>query len=363
MIERQYWLGFSLVAGVGPVRIRRLLEHFGSLKEAWEGSSEALRSSGLDQRTLANLSQVRQQADLSAELARLDKLGMALLTWDDPEYPPLLAELKQIDQAPPVLYLRGTLTDSDRWAVAVVGTRSISPYGRQVTYQIVRELASNGITIVSGLARGIDAEAHMAALATGSRTIAVMPCGLDRVYPVEHRKLASQIVDKGALVSVFPLGTQAESKNFAPRNQVMSGLARGVLVAEAKDRSGALMTARYALEQGREVFAVPGNITAQGSAGTNKLIQDGAHPVLSGNDVLDVLNLGRVPQYEQARTTLPPMGSDEQAVLECIAADPIHIDELTRLCSLPVARVTIALTMLELKGVIRQVGSMTFVRH
>lgn len=362
MTERQYWVGFNMVPGIGPVRVRQLLESFGTLSGAWHAPRDALLQSGLDRRAAASLLEYRQRLDLAAELARLDKLGIAVLTWEDEIYPALLHQLRDIDQAPPVLYMRGTLVEADEWAIAIVGTRSISAYGRQVTYTLATDLARNGLTIVSGLARGVDSEAHTAALDAGSRTIAVLGCGLDTIYPPEHRQLAARIVQQGALLSPFPVGTQPEGKNFAPRNRVLSGLARGVLVTEAGETSGALVTAQFALEQNREVFAVPGNITAHGSNGTNRLVQDGAHPVLAAEDVLSVLNFERVVQYVEARTTLPDMSDPERTVMGCLSQEPMHIDELTRQCGLPVAQVSSALTMLELKGMVRQVGSMTYVR-
>lgn len=362
MTERQYWIGFNLVKGVGPVRTRLLQEQFGSLREAWRAPHDALRAVGLDRRTLGGLEKVRRLVDLGAELARLDKLGIAVLTWDDEDYPVLLRQLREIDQAPPVLYLRGSLSEADEWAVTIVGTRSVSPYGRQVTHQLAAELAANGLTIVSGLARGVDAEAHQAALEAGGRTIAVLGCGLDTIYPPEHRMLAARIVQQGALMSPFALGTPPDGKNFHYRNQVMSGLARGVIVTEAGEKSGALVTAGAALEQGREVFAVPGNITVPTSDGTNRLIQDGAQPVLSAHDVLSALNLEQVAQFVEARTDLPSLNEDERLVLERLTADPQHIDELTQQCGLPVAQVTSALTLLELKGIARKVGHMTYVR-
>ena len=362
MIERQYWLGFNLVSGVGSVLVRRMLEQFGSLGEAWHAEPEALRAVGLGARAHANLREIRRRVDLDAELARLDKLGIAVLTWEDADYPALLAELRDIDQAPPLIYLRGSLADSDEWSITVVGTRSVSPYGRQVTYQLAHELAANGLTIVSGLARGVDVEAHQAALEAGKRTIALLPCGLDTIYPPEHRSLAARIVQQGALMSPFPLGTVPKGTNFAPRNRMMSGLGRGVLVTEAGIKSGALVTASYALEQSREVFAVPGNITVQSSSGTNRLIQDGAHPVLVVQDILDILKLEGIAQFEEARASLPPLGGDEEIVLCSLSAEPLHIDELTRQCGLPIPRVTSILTLLELKGMVRQVGRMTYVR-
>lgn len=362
MSERQYWVSFSLVKGIGPVRVRQLLDTFGSLKEAWHASERAIREAGIDRRTLESLTATRREIDPAAELARLDKLGIAVLTWDDEEYPSLLAQLRPIDQAPPLIYLRGSLAQTDEWAIAVVGTRSATAYGRQVAYRVSGELALNGLTIVSGLALGIDAEAHLAALENRQRTIAVLPCGLDTIYPPEHRNLVARIIQQGAVISPFPLGTKPLRTNFNARNRVLSGLARAVAVVEASDKSGALITAGYALDQGRPVFAVPGNITARSSAGTNRLIQDGAHPVLSAQDILEGLALDHLPQHINAVNALPPMSAVEQAILESLSAEPQHIDELSSHCSLPVATVSSSLVILELKGLVRQVGHMIYVR-
>jgi DNA processing protein len=360
--ERQYWVGFSLVKGIGSVRVRQLLEAFGSLEKAWRASPKALKDAGLDRRSLESLIATRREIDPAAEMARLDKLGIAVLTWDDEEYPSLLAQLRPIDQAPPLIYMRGSLAETDEWAIAVVGTRSATAYGRQVAYRIAGELALNGLTIVSGLALGIDAEAHLAALENQQRTIAVLPCGLDTIYPPEHRNLVARIIQQGAIISPFPLGTMPLRTNFTARNQVLSGLARAVAVIEAGEKSGALITAGRALDQGRQVFAVPGNITAKSSAGTNRLIQDGAHPVLSAQDILEGLALDQLPQHINAVKTLPPLNDTEQAVLGQLSEEPQHIDELSNRCSLPVATVSSSLVILELKGLVRQVGHMIYVR-
>lgn len=362
MSERLYWLGFSLAKGFGPVRVQRLLDTFGTLKSAWSASTNALQQAGIDQRTLKSFDILRSEVNLQGEMERLDTLGIALLTWEDEAYPQTLAQLRHIDHAPHVLYVRGTLAEADNWALAVVGTRSVSAYGRQVTHQLTIELARQGVTIVSGLARGVDAVAHQAALEAGSRTLAVLGCGLDTIYPPENRRLAHQIVRHGALISPFPLGIAPEAKNFPPRNRIMSGLARGVLVTEAGEKSGALSTARQALEQGREVFAVPGNITAKGSSGTNSLIQDGANPVLSARDILDVLDVEYVTEYVSARRALPDLDATETQILNCLDTEPLHIDDITHRSKLQSAVVSTALMKLQLKGIVREVGPMTFAR-
>jgi len=244
--------------------------------------------------------------------------------------------------------------------VAIVGTRRASAYGKEVTRWLARTLARSGITIVSGLARGIDAEAHRAALEAGGRTIAALGCGIDRVYPSEHRKLASEIVESGALVSDYPLGTEPEGKNFPPRNRIISGLSLGVLIPEAGKGSGALITADYAAEQGRDVFAVPGSVLMHGSGGTNALIQDGAKVVLGPEDILEELNLAMVAEQAEARQVLPA-DETEAALLTHLSAEPTHVDDLQQQLGIPIAQVTSTLALMELKGMVRQVGGMKYV--
>jgi len=283
--------------------------------------------------------------------------GVRAITWEDPDYPSLLRE---IPDPPPLLYVRGTLEPEDSWAVAVVGTRRASVYGKEVTRRLVTDLARSGITVVSGLARGIDGVAHQAALEAGGRTIAVLGCGVDRVYPPEHRALARRIVEQGALVSEYPLGTPPEARNFPPRNRIISGLSLGVLITEAGRGSGALITADYAAEQGRDVFAVPGSILAAGSGGTNRLIQEGAKLVMETADILRELNLTMAAEQAQAREVLPETET-EAAILAHLGAEPVHVDDLGRAVGMPIAEVTSALTLMELKGLVRQVGGMKYV--
>ncbi len=357
MSDLRYWVGFNIVRGIGPLRLRALLDTYGSIERAWHASADQLRSAGLDGRSIGNLLKARSELDLDRELKRIDAIGARVLTWDSPQYPRLLLET---DAPPPVLYIRGELTDDDAWAVAVVGTRRASTYGREVTRRLADALARNGITIVSGLARGIDGIAHHAALASGGRTIAVFGCGIDHVYPAEHRQLASQIANQGALVSDYPLGTRPEARNFPPRNRIISGLSLGVLVTNAGKSSGALITADFAAEQGRDVFAVPGSILTQGSVGPNRLIQDGAKLVTKAEDVLEELNLTMVAEQTQARRVLPE-DETEAALLQHLSPEPTHVDELQRKSNLEIAQVTSTLAMMELKGMVRQVGGMNYV--
>jgi DNA processing protein len=353
----RYFIGFNLVQGIGPARLRALIDAFGDIERAWHASAEDLRRVGLDRRSLGNLLKTRARVDLDREVEKAAAAGVQVLTWDDPDYPKLLLE---IQYPPPVLYVRGSLEPEDAWAVAVVGTRRISVYGREVTRQLTTALTRSGITIVSGMARGIDGVAHRAALDAGGRTIAVFGCGVDRIYPPKHRELARQIMEQGALISDYPLGTAPEGGNFPPRNRIISGLSLGVLVTQAGRGSGALITADYAAEQGRDVFAVPGSILAAGSAGANRLIQDGAKMVLEPADILEELNLTMVAEQAQARQVLPATET-EAALLARLGSEPTHVDELGRTTGLPISEVTSALALMELKGMIRQVGGMKYV--
>ncbi len=357
MNDLRYWVGFNIVRGIGPTRLRALLDCFGDVERAWHAPSGELRRAGLDRRSLENLLAARATLDLDRELERVAATGAHVLTWESPNYPRLLRE---ISAPPPLIYVRGTITEEDAWAVAVVGTRRASAYGREVTRRLSAALARSGITIVSGLARGIDGEAHRAALEAGGRTIAVLGCGIDRVYPPEHRKLAQQIITQGAMVSDYPLGTRPEGRNFPPRNRIISGLSMGVLITEAGVRSGALITADYAAEQGRDVFAVPGNVLMHGSAGTNALIQDGAKVVLGPEDILEELNLTMVAEQSEARQVLPA-DETEASLLTYLSVEPTHVDELQQQVDLPIAQVTSTLALMELKGMVRQVGGMKYI--
>jgi DNA processing protein len=289
----------------------------------------------------------------------LERLRIRVITWKDKAYPPLLRE---IDDSPPVLYTYGKLTEVDQFALAVVGTRSSTTYGRQVTERIVGDLVKGQVTIVSGLALGIDTIAHTAALDGGGRTIAVLACGLDIIYPSTNRGLARRMVEsgQGVLVTEYPLGVQPEGGNFPARNRIISGLSLGVLVTEAPEPSGALITANFALKHGREVFAVPGSILSSRSMGVNKLIQDGARPVMDVNDILEALNLFLLPQHVEMQAVLPD-NDEEGKLLELISHDPRHVDDLIRESGLPTTTVTSTLMMMELKGMIKQMGGMQFV--
>lgn len=357
MSEQEYWVGFNLIPGIGRAKFALMEKHFSTLENAWSAGATELKMAGLEDRSISAILTNRPNISLDAEMEKLERYRIKVLTWNDADYP---KRLKEIYDLPPVLYVRGSLLPEDEWAVAVVGTRRTTIYGREAVESIVGDLAQNRITIVSGLAKGIDAIAHRAALDAGGRTVAVMGCGLDMVYPPEHVKLAREIIERGALVSDYPMGTQPRAENFPRRNRILSGLSLGVLVVEAGETSGALITASWALEQNREVFAVPGSILSPSSRGTNKLIQEGAKLVMDFKDILEELNLSAVTQQLEFKEFVPATDVEAQ-LLKCLSTEPVHIDEVRRKCSMPVATVSSTLAIMELKGMVRQVGGMNYI--
>ncbi len=358
MRDVRCWVGFNRIYGVGPAKVRALIDHFGDLETAWHADQSDLREAGLDRRSIENLVNARQAIDLDQEVERVHKAGARVVTWDDGDYPPLL---KSLPDAPPVLYVKGQLNAADReWTVAMVGTRRATAYGRQAAEMLAADLARNGITIVSGLARGIDAFAHEAALKAGGRTLGVLACGIDQVYPPEHARLAARVVEQGALLTEAPCGSPPEAGSFPARNRIISGLSLGTIVVEAPETSGALITADRALEQGREVFAVPGNIFARTSHGTNYLLKEGATLVTSAQDVLEALNLKLVTAHSEARAAIPEDPTEAQ-LFALLSNDPTHIDYLVRESGLPVAQVSSTLALMELKGSVRQIAGMQYV--
>lgn len=355
--QKMYWVGFNLIKGIGAVRFKQILDFFGSAETAWSAPTSGFISAGLPQRVVENISNIRKQVDLERVMERINNGGIRVMTWLDADYP---RRLKEIDQSPPVLYIKGSINVEDDWAVAVVGTRRVTPYGRQVAGEIASYLAQNGITVISGLARGVDAISHQSALRAGGRTIAVLGSGVDVIYPPEHRKLAVEIAEQGALVSDYPVGTSPDGVNFPPRNRIISGLSLATVVVEAGEKSGALITAEFAVEQGREVFAVPGSILAPQSEGTNQLIEQGARPLLKMSEILDSLKLEHIPEKQQTRK-LNPINPAEQNLLQHLSSEPLHIDQLCLLTGLAISDVLATLTMMELKGFVTQVGGMNYV--
>lgn len=359
MIDLKYWLGFNLVKGIGPSKLRALLDYYGGVAAAWKASKRELERVGLDKRAIGTFLETRAEVDLDAYLKKVKDANVKVLTWDSDDYP---RYLRETPAPPPVLYVAGELLETDQWAVAVVGTRRLSAYGKQMTRELVAGLVRNNVTIVSGLALGIDGIAHKTAVEMGGRTLGVLGSGIDCLYPPKHRNLARRIIKerRGAIISDYPLGTQPEGKNFPPRNRIISGLSLGVLVIEAGERSGALITANYALEQNREVFALPGNVNSRASAGTNRLIQQGAKLVVSYEDILEELNLTMAPQQMVVQMAVPET-NEEATLLEHLSPEPSHVDELSRASGMDSAKVSSTLALMELKGMVQQVGGMRYV--
>jgi DNA processing protein len=369
------WFVLRAVPGIGDALLCRLVQSLGTPNAVLQASHDELTQRGGISSALAKaIHQGPAAEDLRAidrELTALERMAIRVVTFLDPEYP---ARLKTIHDPPPLLSVSGTLSDADHHAVAIVGTRDATPAGRLVAERLSRGLAAAGLTVVSGLARGIDAAAHRSALEAGGRTIAVLGCGIDRTYPPEHQALRKKVEEQGAVLSELPLGAYPHAYHFPKRNRIISGLSFGVVVVEAASQSGSLITARLAAEQGRDVFAVPGSVQSEQSRGTNGLIKQGAQLVDTVEDILDAL----APQFEPAfRTRMQerraalthPVQSgrlllepDEATLYAALPAEPVHIDELIAKTGLPAASVSGLLLSLELKGVIRQLPGRSCIR-
>ena len=382
----------NLIPGIGNYTIRRLLAAFGSAEKSIAATSEELAQiDGLTPDVRQQLIDGRSRAPLAQELELIEQHQCHVVTINDDTYPTLL---KQIDDPPVLLYIIGEFPLKDAPSIAIVGSRSPTEYGKTTSRQLSYQLAERGITVLSGFARGIDTCVHRGALEAGGRTVAVFGCGLSIIYPETNRALATEIIESGALISEFPMTMPPRGKNFPRRNRVISGLTLGTLVVEASERSGSLITARHAAEQGREVFAVPGQIFSGRSRGTHSLINQGATLINSVDDLLDALpqDYTKVLAGESLEPTLQPpsanqpdktarpqsvekrsaptpqpkanlnLTSEEQTVLSAMGADSVHIDEITRVTQLPIGKVSSLLVMLELKGIVQQLPGKQFVK-
>ncbi len=360
--EREARWALGLVPHLGGVALAGLLEAFGSAQGVWNAPRDRLLAvAGVGRAAAEAIAGFPWIDRLREDERRAAQAGLTVVVWGDPTYPLLLS---RIASPPPVLYLRGRLSPGDAVAVAIVGARRATAYGQDVAREIAGELGRRGVTIVSGLARGIDGAAHRGALDAGGRTAAVLGCGLDTIYPPEHRHLAREVEDAGAILSEFPVGTPPVRLNFPRRNRIISGLSLGVVVVEAGVESGALITAHHALEQGREVFAVPGRVHARYSEGCHRLIKAGAKLTENWEDVLTELapQLKRRRQARGAPAVLPPLTAEELQVYDLLAQGSRHIDLLIAAAGLPGGRVASVLVTLEMKGVVRQLGGKVFER-
>ncbi len=358
--ELRALVALTLVPGVGPGRIRALLARFGSAQAALHAPVAALvQVPGIGMQTARRIVAFDDWDTVDAQFERAERVGAMLIPAWDERFPPLL---RQIYDPPALLWVRGELTPADNNAVAIVGTRRPTDYGLRTARQFAAALAREGVTVVSGLAYGIDAAAHRGALETGGRTLAVLGSGVDRIYPSRHERLARAIVAQGALLSEFPLGAAPDAPNFPRRNRLISGLARAVLIVEAYKTGGALITARLALEQNREVLAIPGALHNPASAGTNRLIRDSlARLVCSPEDVLEALGLGRASAAPEPPPP-PPLSGLERQLYDALEPEPVHIDVLCERTGLDPSTALVYLLQLEFKGLVRQLAGKQFYR-
>ena len=354
-----YWIGLNSVPGVGRITFRKLVQQFGSPEQVLTAPQNVLKETdGLSDKILAGIASQKWREQAEKELASAAQAGVAIITLDDDRFP---ENLRNTPDPPLYLYVRGSIEPDDKRAVAIVGTRTPTHYGRTVTQRFGYELASAGLTVVSGMARGVDTQAHQGALDAGGRTIAVLGCGIDRVYPPENRGLMHEISTKGAVVTEYPFGTRPEAGFFPARNRIISGLSRGTVIIEAAEDSGSLITAGDALKQGRKLFAVPGNVSAPNSRGPNNLIKQGAMLVEQPADVLNALNMRPGSRREGGQANAP-LSEEESALFRHVAVEPRHIDAITSECGNTAGKTGGLLLSLELKGLVRQLPGKYFVR-
>jgi DNA processing protein len=357
-----FWHAFNCVDGFGPQAFKKLTTGFASLEEAWKSTdTDRLEQLGLTKKQIDNFFQFRQKNDPEKLFEELTKEKIEILTIEDEAYP---AQLKEIAAAPPVLYIRGDKDILSNKSIAVVGSRKFTEYGRRVTENLTRDLARAGLTVVSGLALGIDGIAHRAALDSGGITAAVLGTGIDdaTIYPREHFNLAKNIIENGgALITEQPPKTPSLKQNFPARNRIMAGLALGTLVIEAAESSGSLITANFALEQNREVFAVPGDIFSPQSTGANLLIKRGAKLVTSAADILEEFNLSR-SQPELPLKIFEPKTDEEKNIWKVLSNEPLHIDKISKMTKLDTATVASVLSALEIDGAVKNIGGQNFIK-
>ena len=345
------------VPRMNETRLKNLLARFGTPEHVLDAEPRELAEvKGVDEELASAVHSYRRSEETGRRLKAAQALGVRTVCYNDGGFP---ENLKQLAHMPPVLFVRGEIRPEDTTAAAVVGTRMPSHYGRQVAEKLGRELAQHGVTVVSGLARGVDTFAHKGALEGGGRTLAVLGCGIDVYYPPENRKLYDAISAQGAVISEFSLGVDPLAMNFPKRNRVVSGLSQAVVAVEAGEKSGVLNTVGWATDQGRAVFAVPGNITSQQSLGINRLLKEGARPMLSVADILRELGVAKRAE-ERAKVEV---AAEEKPVMEFLTAEPLHVDEICEGLGIPMAGLLSVLMQLEIKGLVRQLQGKYFVKE
>ena len=357
--EKPYWVAFNHISGVGAVRSGLLLKRFGSLESAWNASKTDLVHCGIPEKIVDQILDFRSRVEPHKLTESILARNISICIRTEPEYPRLL---KEIDNPPPVLYYVGKLPPQGMKLMAIVGTRKMTTYGRNVAADLGAFLAQNGIGVVSGLARGIDGAAQTAVVESYGKTYAILGCGVDHIYPPEHRNLAKNIIRDGAVISEYAPGTHPDKVNFPQRNRIISGMSSGVIIVEAGEKSGSLITARFAAEQGREVFVVPGNITAFQSRGANRLIRDGARPFYEKKELLEFLQTWQADEPQKMNKPLQEAFStpEEKIILELISDEPLHIDEIVRKSGVSLSKISSSIVLLELKGLVNETAPQTY---
>jgi DNA processing protein len=358
MSDIRYWIGLSLVPDVGPIMARKLIASMGSPENVFKaGVGDLIAIRGVSEERARNIRDFTLWEAVEKQIKEAEKRKIEVVSYDDPRYPEVL---KEIEGMPIVLYMKGEYHPDDRYGIAVVGSRKHSGYGEAVTQKIAGGLASSGFTIISGLARGIDTLSHKSALSCGGRTIAVLGSGLDVSYPAENKGLMEKIAGAGCVISEFPPGTMPNRENFPRRNRLISGLSLGVLVVEAAADSGSLITAAYAAEQNKEIFAVPGSIFSENSEGTNGLIRQGAKVVLRTDDIIEELAPVLRGFMKMRSENTAEISPEEGVLCAALTREPRHVDVVSREATLPVHKTLELLLSLELKGLVRQTNGKRF---
>jgi len=357
--ELYYWVALRQVCGVGNVIYKILINHFKSPERIFNATVEELKNvEGVSSRVLEAITGFNSTGEIDREIDEILAKEINIVTFNSPDYP---ENLKNIYDPPPFLYVKGSFIDDDTNSVAVVGSRNASEYGIKVTQEISRNLASLGVTIVSGMARGIDSTAHVAVIQGGGRTVAVLGSGLDVIYPPENRRLFEKITENGAVVSEYPLGTRPNSYNFPPRNRIISRFSLGVLVVEASPKSGSLITAKLALDQGRDVYAVPGNVYSYKAKGTHSLLKSGAKLVDNAQDIVEELNI-TVNPIKENKEVIQELSPELLKIYDLFQEEPIHIDNIILKTGLTSGRVSALLLDLELGGILKQLPGKMFTK-
>ena len=357
----QYFAALNSLEKLTPLRFAQLLKFFDNdAEKIWKASRQEWQEAGIDFKAVTEIFAEKSEIDPDTVFRKLQKFGVKVLPISAESYPKLL---KEIYDPPPVLLVRGEFPlPVDDFAVAVVGSRVLTSYGRQATHEIARGLAVAGVSIISGLALGADAIAHAAVVELGGRTVAILGNGIDTIYPPRNQQLADDIISKGgAIISEFPIGTPPNNYNFPLRNRIIAGLSRGVVVSEGREKSGSLITAALANECGREVFAVPGSIFSENSAGTNYLIQQGARPITSAKDVLESLGFENLGEKAKVREVVAD-SEEEAKLLKVLKKIPLHSDEITRQSGLTASEASSILSLMEMKGLAKNLGGMNWIR-